>query len=180
MASLTASRRYAKAVLLLADEGKQADRILSDMQGVRSTIEASSELRALLTSPVVKPDVKITILKEVFKSSSELVIRLIDLLGERQRLNLLPLIATNFESLYNDANGIADVMLTSATALDSDQNKAVQKAMELKTGKKIRIQSKVDASLIGGITVQMGDTMYDGSVRHSLEKLEMLLHSPIA
>ncbi len=180
MASLTASRRYAKAVLQLADEGKQADRILSDMQGVRSTIEASSELRALLTSPIVKPDVKITILKEVFKASSELVIRLIDLLGERQRLNLLPLIAKNYESQYNDANGIADVVLTSATALDSDQNKAVQKAMELKTGKKIRIQSKVDASLIGGITVQMGDTMYDGSVRHSLEKLEMLLHSPIA
>jgi len=180
MASLTASRRYAKAVLLMADEGNQADLILSDMQAVRSTIEASSELRALLTSAVVKSDVKISILKEVFKSSSDLLFRLFDLLGKRSRLSLLPLIATNVESLYNDANGIADVVLTTATTLDLDQEKAVQMAMELKTGKKIRIQSKVDASLIGGITVQMGDTMFDGSVRHSLEKLDMLLHSPIA
>ncbi len=180
MASPTASRRYAKAVLLLADEAKQAEQVLAELRGVRSTIEASSELRALLNSPVIKPEKKASILKAVFSSASELMVRLIDLLAERQKLGLLPEIASHLELLYNDANGIAEVTLTTVEPLDAAQTNAVKAALELKTGKKITIRSQTDPALLGGITVQLGDTMYDGSVRHSLEKLDMLLHAPIA
>lgn len=180
MASPTASRRYAKAVLLLAVEAKQADKVLAELRGIRSTIEASSELRTLLGSPVIKPEKKGSLLKSVFPTASDLIVRLIDLLAERQKLMLLPDIAANVESQYNDANGIAEVVLTSVEPLGDEQTQAVKAALELKTGKKITIRSQTDATLLGGITVQLGDTMYDGSVRHSLEKLDMLLHAPIA
>lgn len=180
MASPTATRRYAKAVLLLAVEAKQAEHVLAELRGIRSTIDASSELRALLNSPVIKPEKKGAILKMVFSTASELIVRLIDLLAERQKLGLLPQVAAHYEALYNDANGIAEVTLTSVDPLDAAQTNAVKAALELKTGKKITIRTQTDPSLIGGITVQLGDTMYDGSVRHSLEKLDMLLHAPIA
>jgi F-type H+-transporting ATPase subunit delta len=180
MASPTASRRYAKAVLLLANEAKQAQQVLDEMRDIRSTINASSELRALLNSPVIKTEKKASILKAVFSSASELMVRLIDLLAERQKLGLLTEIASHVERLYNDANGIAEVTLTSVEPLDAAHTNAVKAVLELKTGKTITIHSQTDASLLGGITVQLGDTMYDGSVRHSLEKLDMLLHAPIA
>lgn len=180
MASQTASRRYAKAVLLLADEAKQADHVLAELRGIRSTIAASSELRSLVASPVIKPEKKGALMRSVFPNASELIARLIDLLAERQKLMLLPDITSNYESLYNDANGIAEVVLTSVEPLGDEQTNAVKAALELKTGKKITICSQTDAALLGGITVQLGDTMYDGSVRHSLEKLDMLLHAPIA
>jgi len=180
MASPTASIRYAKAVLLLADEAKQSDQVLAELRGIRSTIDASSELRSLLSSPVIKPLKKGSVLKAVFPNSSELIVRLIDLLTERQKLMLLPEIASNLELQYNNANGIAEVILTSVEPLGDEQTKAVKAALELKTGKKITIHTQTDATLLGGITVQLGDTMYDGSVRHSLEKLDMLLHAPIA
>ncbi len=180
MASPTASRRYAKAVLLLADEAKQADLVLAELRGIRSTFADSSELRAVIASPVIKPEKKGAVMKSVFPKASEVIVRLIDLLAERQKLMLLPDIAANFETFYNAANGIAHVVLTSVEPLGDEQTNAVKAALERKTGKKITIRSQTDATLLGGITVQLGDTMYDGSIRHSLEKLDMLLHAPIA
>ncbi len=180
MSSPTASRRYAKAVLLLATENKQAEKILAELRNIRSTVEASSELRTVLTSPVIKPEKKASILKLIFVTSSDLIIRLINLLAERNKLQLLPEIASNLELQYNEANGIAEVILTSTIELGDAQFLAVKNALETKTGMKITIRSQIDSTLIGGITVQLGDTIYDGSVRHSLEKLDMLLHAPIA
>jgi len=180
MASATASKRYAKAVLLLADEAKQSEKILVELRGIRSTIEASSELRTVLSSPVIKPEKKGAVIKSVFPAASVLTVQLIELLAARQKLSLLPEIASTFEDLYNDANGIAEVILTSVEPLDDAQTLSVKTALESKTGKTVSIRQALDPTLLGGITVQLGDTMYDGSVRHSLEKLDMLLHAPIA
>lgn len=180
MASSIASRRYAKALLLLAAEANQADAVLKELDGVRATIAGSSDLRAVLGSPVIKPEKKGAVVKAVFPSSSDLVSRVIDLLAERQKLSLLPDIALTYIQLYNEANGIAEVLLTSAEPLTDELTLSVKTALERKTGKKVNLRSSVDPSLIGGITVQIGDTMFDGSVRHSLEKLDMLLHAPIA
>lgn len=177
---MTTSRRYAKAILLLADEAKLADKVLVELRGVRKTLDASSELRTVLGSPVIKPEKKSELIKVIFPTASALINRLMDLLSERQKLGLLPDIAAAYEAQYNDANGIAEVILTSVHPLSDELTRSVKLAMERKTGKSITIRTNLDASLMGGITVQLGDTMYDGSVRYSLEKLEMLLHAPIA
>lgn len=174
----TASRRYAKGLLSLALESGSSDALLSELDGIAKTLAASPDLRQFVVSPVVKNDVKRRVLGEVFPKASPVVRGLFDLLTNRGRLGLLGPIATAFQALHNDHHGIVDAVVTSAYELGAVDVESLRQALEQKTGKTVRLTTAIDPHLLGGVTVRIGDTVHDGSVRHSLEKLDGLLHVP--
>lgn len=176
MVSITAARRYAKGLLELGIERKQVDSMLKDMQMIRATMEASPALQKVLVSPVVKDEKKKDIVLKVFdKKVSDLTLKLIDILSQKNRLGLLYGVTTSFESLYNTHAGILEIIIQTAFELDAGQVDKLVKAISASTGKKIKHTVKLDKNLIGGVAIKYGDTVIDGSVRNKLEQLTGLL-----
>jgi F-type H+-transporting ATPase subunit delta len=87
----------------------------------------------------------------------------------------MPQVANEFRRLYNKNAGIVEATATSALALDDAEVAALTKRLEQLTGARIELERKVDPSLLGGIQVRIGDTLYDGSVRGRLERLRTRL-----
>ena len=91
------------------------------------------------------------------------------LLIEKNRLDLLDKVVSTYEGLLDERLGVVKARVTSALELDSKQRADVAARLQTLTGKKIRMEVSVDASLIGGLVAQVGGTIYDGSIRQQLQ-----------
>ena len=178
MISSKAAKRYAKALLTLAQEQGSLEEVLEDIKTIHDTIKGSRDLQVTLNSPLVQPSDKTLILGEIFsKHIGALAMQFLLLVAEKERSAMLLLITEAFFSLYNEAEGIIEVTLKSAYPLEDAQLESVTKALEFSTKKNVHLQVEVVPSLLGGITIQMEDTVIDGSVLHKLNQLEHTLLS---
>ena len=106
---------------------------------------------------------------------SELLTRLLTLLGERDRLDQLPAVAAAYARLLNAHRGVVAAEAVSATPLDEAQALAVAKALGGVTGREVDLTTRVDPGLVGGMLVKMEGRTYDGSVRARLLSLRRRL-----
>ena len=90
------------------------------------------------------------------------------LLVDRNRLNVLPLIARAYQELTDRQLGRVRAVVTSAKPLDVVTQGEIQRALERRTGKKVLMKSEVDPTLIGGVVARVGDLVLDGSLRTRL------------
>jgi F-type H+-transporting ATPase subunit delta len=93
------------------------------------------------------------------------------MLAQNSRLAVLPEIATLFEALKDEAEGVVDVTVTAATTLDDKQQQTLTTALSRRLKRRVRLRSEVDAALIGGAVVRAGDLVIDGSLRTRLERM---------
>jgi len=174
MKKARASRRYALALMGVAEEQNAVDRIASDLELIDSTLRVSRELRHLIASPVVNPSKKKGAIHAIFGERIGGETRVfIDLLVDKERASLLPEIAEQFARLRDDKEGIVNVDVTSAAELAPAQRQNLRANLERYTGKKVRVRVSLDGSLKGGLRVQIGDTVLDASVRRQLELLRL-------
>jgi F-type H+-transporting ATPase subunit delta len=175
MSSTIASRRYARALLEVAEEGGLVEQVAKDLEVIRETLEGSRELVAMLKSPVIKGDTKSKILSEIFGELSEKTLLFISLLCKKKRASILPDVIEEFSALRDERGGIVNVDVTSAIELDDEQSKKLIDGLAGYTGKKVRAKLSLDKALLGGVTVKIGDTILDNSVRHQLQMLNEAL-----
>ncbi len=107
--------------------------------------------------------------------ASELLTRLVTLMGERDRLALLPMVAAAYAKLWNAQRGVVAAEAVTAIPLDEGQTRAVAKALGAATGREVDLQQRVDPRLLGGMLVKMDGRTYDGSVRARLTSLRRTL-----
>jgi F-type H+-transporting ATPase subunit delta len=173
MANLKVSHRYATSLIETAIEKNKLDKISSDMILLLDALKDYRTLQLMLDSPVVRPEIKNNILKEIFSSKFDPdSLNFLNFVIEKKRENLLHSIAARFLELRDDHLGIVSVTVTTAFKLAEDQIEKLQKKLEVILGKKIRLNLLVDVSLVGGFIAKAGDTMYDASVKHQLELLK--------
>ncbi len=99
------------------------------------------------------------------------VAKLVCLLVERGKIDQLPAVAAEFRRMVNEQRGMVDAVAHTALPLTDDETAALQRKLEQMTGRNVHLEVKLDESLIGGLTVRVGDTLYDASVRGRLERL---------
>jgi len=92
-------------------------------------------------------------------------------LADNHRLGYLPEIAEVFDSLKDDAEGVADVTVTSAASLDEAQRARIAAALERRLKRKVRLHYETDPTLIGGAILRSGDLVIDGSLRNRLNRI---------
>lgn len=166
-----AAIRYAKAVLNLAQENKDADAVQKDMQQIMATISASKDLRMLLSSPLIKSELKLASLKNIFKDAKQLTQNLFDTLIANKRIYLLDTVAKQYIVLFDEFNNTQVAKVTTAVPLDKAMSeKVIAKVKEL-TGNEATINNVVDESIIGGFILRVGDMQYNASVAHKLTTL---------
>jgi F-type H+-transporting ATPase subunit delta len=173
-------RRYAKALLEVAEEQKQVPKIQKDLEDLLATWRASRELRSLFENPAFGPDVRTKILDALITrtSPSPVVANTLRLLSDRQRLRHLPDVAEAFFALAQEGAGAVVAEITTASELPEAYFTKLQATLEKSLGKKVSIVKKTDPSLVAGVVTRIGDKVFDGSLRSSLRHLEetMLAH----
>jgi F-type H+-transporting ATPase subunit delta len=172
---MKAAKRYAKALFELT--AGNLDTVENDMQFIRKTFEATPELSKVLKDPTTGVSKKIAIVNSVFdKNLSENSRKLIRLLGEKDRLNLLNDISKAFDELYKKHKGIKEATVVSAVALDDNlKQNILNKVKELTGSSQIKLTNVVDPAIIGGFILNMDDMRYDASISGKLAKLKSKL-----
>ncbi|MDX1530096.1 MAG: F0F1 ATP synthase subunit delta [Rhodothermales bacterium] len=172
MSDATVARRYAQALFREAEEQGKVERIDSDVQAVQESLEASRELERFFQSPVVGREKKEAVVAKLFDGKVDaLLVRLIQLLVEKGREDIFPAVVGQYAELRDERLGVVEARVKSAMPLEPDEADTLRKALEAKTGKKVRMRIEVEPSLLGGVVVRIGDRVYDGSARHQLETL---------
>ena len=172
MAQTRAAIRYAKAVLSLANEQNSASQVNDDMKHVVNAISESNDLSAMLQSPVIHSKVKKTTLLEVFPNMNQLSVKLIDILVENKRIDIINAVAQKINMLFDESQGIQIAKVTTAIPLTTKlEAKVLAKVKEL-TGNHAEVQNTVDESILGGFILRVGDIQYNASIANKLNKLK--------
>jgi F-type H+-transporting ATPase subunit delta len=167
----TAARRYAEAAFELAKRDDAFDKWRDDLQNANALL-GEERVSRIVDNPALPFADRRTVIDDLLeKHVGKPVRNLISLLAERSRLELLPAIVTEYQRLLNRERGIATAIVTSAAALTDDETAALEKRLRQMTGSDVELDVRVDEGLIGGLTVRIGDRLYDASVRGRLERL---------
>jgi F-type H+-transporting ATPase subunit delta len=168
-----AAKRYAKALFEVAQAKGQVAETENHLKLVADVLEGNAELRAFLSAPGVPQEAKTGALRTVFgQTVSAEVLNALCLLVERGRQNEIDAVREAFMALSGEALGRIDATVTSAKPLSDEEKDRLAAAFGKILGKTVRLQANVDPSLLGGLTVRIGDTLYDGSLRSKLARLE--------
>jgi F-type H+-transporting ATPase subunit delta len=136
-------------------------------------MEHSRELRLFIVSPVIPAKKKVSVMRELFgKAVGKEVLTFFLLLTEKRREDFIPDIIAEFGALLDKRQGVVEAKVSSALAIDARQQDLLRKRLEAYTARKIRMHLALDPSLKGGLVIQIGDTVLDGSVKHQLELLK--------
>jgi F-type H+-transporting ATPase subunit delta len=146
------------------------------MELIASTLGANKELMHVLSSPIIKQGVKLTILEEIFKSRVKPdTIVFLKFLIEKNRENLLENIARIFLELKDEQDGIVNVEVRAPESFTGDQLEKFKGNLEKTLNKKVRLNLKIDSEIIGGFVAKADDTVFDASLKHQLELLKKQL-----
>jgi F-type H+-transporting ATPase subunit delta len=176
-----AATRYARALFDVAlAEGKDLLRTQRDLGDFARLVAGNEPLQRVLTNPAVPAARKRAVVEQLIAQAGTLephVGKLLLLLADRDRLTLLPEAAQAFDNRVMDHQKVVKAEIVTAVALPPDRVAALADGLKRATGRDVRLQARVDQSIIGGAVTRIGSTVYDGSVTRQLERLRETLAS---
>lgn len=173
---LTIARPYARA----AFEYAKAHAVEPDWSaGLAFAAEASVDPRvsALFGDPRVEPRELVSLFEAQGGSPDPAFSHFLGLLADNRRLRELPEIAALFEQMKRDAEHVLKVRVRSAVPLDDGQAQRLVEALKRRYHSDIELERAVDASVVGGALIDVGETVIDGSLKSRIAKLETALMS---
>jgi F-type H+-transporting ATPase subunit delta len=172
MTNVRVARRYAEALVEIAEEGKNIDATIKDLEFLKSSIQVSHDLLLFLKNPIISRSRKRDILRVLFADKiQKSTIESLGFIAIKGREELLPDIIDQFFQIWDERQGIVNVDVKTAVKFSAEQTAILRGTLEQYTHKKTRIAFREDAQLIGGFVARVGDTVFDGSVRRQLELL---------
>lgn len=167
------ARIYAEALFEAAEKSGKTQDVLEELYAlVENVFKDNPDIESFVTSQAVGRDRKALILEKTFASQASQTFRnFLGVLNQHERLNLLRPILAAYGELFNEKAGRVPVKVRSAVPLTSDQSQRLQQEIKKAFQKDPILEAAVDAELLGGMVVQVGDWLYDASVRTQLEVL---------
>jgi F-type H+-transporting ATPase subunit delta len=165
------ARVYAEALMAAAGPG-QVDAVGEELAGVVQSVTARPGVFAFLASGAVSKKAKFPVLAAAFNTTaSEVVQKFLGVLTQNNRLALLPAISATYQQLRDEAAGRVRVTVTSAVPLSDAQLGELKSALAGNLKAEPVLRTRTDPDLLGGLVVQVGDRVYDTSVRTRLDTL---------
>jgi F-type H+-transporting ATPase subunit delta len=176
MASSVDSRvvkRYAGALFALALKHDNLDAVETGLHAVKDAFKASPQLMIVLLHPRISQAKKEEILRRIFGDQvKDDVLHLLLLMAQKDRTSQIPFIAAQFDRLLQLHRKEANGEVVSAVPLSEAQNSQLTEQLLRVTGFKVRLQHKIDPSILGGLVVRVGDHLIDSSVATQLNLLK--------
>lgn len=174
--SVTVAARYARALYELAVEHQAGDKIGVELQQIVTTIQQIPALGEALASSIIPGEAKKNIVGEVFSEQiSPLTFNFLQLIIDKKRISELPAIHRRYQEMLRASQGVIAGEVISAVPLDEAELSRLASKLQQATGKQVELQTRVEAELIGGLVVRIGDRVIDGSVRTQLATLRQVL-----
>lgn len=172
--------RYAHAFASAAAASKlDVPAAQQQMSDFAATFAGSRELREILENPSIPSEQKLAVVDGLAGKLGLMreVRNFIAVIMDNQRLSELPEILAAYDQVADAGLGLAEAEITTAFDLNDEDRKGLEAQVAKLAGGKVRVAYKQDKSLLGGAVVKIGSTVYDGSVRGSLEQLKQTLVS---
>jgi F-type H+-transporting ATPase subunit delta len=167
----TAARRYAEAAFEIAARDGALD-AWRDGIALASDMLLGPEVARVVDNPAVPLVQRLAVVDRLLDGRVPPgLLRLVRLLLQRSRVEMLPAIASQYQRLLNRQRGVVEAVVTSAAALTPKDAAALRDKLAGMTGASVHLEERVDEDLIGGLTVRVGDQLLDASVRGRLERL---------
>jgi len=175
--SLGAASVYAGSLLELANESGQADAVGAELADLRALWERDAALVGLMSSAAIDMDARRASLKKIFSGRvSQLVFNLLMVLNDKRRAMILPWVCDAFRLKFNEQRGRREAVVTTAVAMDDAQRATVREQVKRLSGWDAILVERVDAGVLGGLVIQVGDHVYDATVRRRIRDYEHGLH----
>ena len=169
MPSGASGRRYAQAVFQLAVERDELDRWLEDLTVLADSV-TNEEFSQTLSAPRIPFSQKEGLIRESLGSSvGPLALNLMFMLTNRGSLHILPGIADRFQEMLDAHRGIERAEVVSAVPLSDSQQAQVTDMLSGLSGNDVRLTTRIDPEILGGVIIRVGDQVIDGSARSRLQ-----------
>jgi F-type H+-transporting ATPase subunit delta len=168
----TIARRYANALADIIIESDEEAAVKAELKTWEELLKADTEMRTLV-NPTIDHKLKQNVLEELISRTrpTPTTANFLRVLIKNKRLRVLPEINSELERVLDQRGGSVQANVTSARELsDGERSELIQNLVKL-TGRRVKPRYHVDSELIGGVVTQIGSTVYDGSVRKTLENL---------
>ena len=171
------SNRYAKAVFFAAKKNSKLEQVLKDLNNISVLISENPEFEKILSSGAIVKDKMKSIFGAICdKAGVDAITKsFLEVIVENKRGSIIPQISNKLEGLIlADSNTIKATVISSKKLDDAALNK-VKDSIAKQTGKKVLAENRVDNSIIGGLKVKIGSTLFDDSISTKLERLKQSL-----
>jgi F-type H+-transporting ATPase subunit delta len=182
MVSRNVARRYAKGLLdaaIDAGESVDAQQLSEQLSALSQVVDSHDGLQVVLINPAIGWENKAAILADIAErlQMNNLLRSFLRLLAEKERLDHLQLIAEVFSDLVDEHRGVVTAEVATPIELESQQAAAVQQRLADALGHEVRLKTRTEPELLGGLVTRIGDVVYDGSLRSHLERIRRRLGS---
>lgn len=169
--------RYAQAVFDIAREDGSIDSLADEVASLDAVLKESADLRAMLASPMLSREDQASAMSAVAERMGlgATLRNTLALMAENRRLFALPQLVARLGELIADARGEVTADVVSAQPLSDEQSRRLTQTLAEKSGKTVKLNTRVDEGLIGGMIVKLGSRMIDTSVRSKLASLQNVM-----
>ena len=170
-------KRYAQGFLNTIKDEAEYQSLYQELREFNELLTTQEKLREMLLSPFLPTSKKVELAGEILTKASYRGknLRFILLLIENGRFVLFPEMLESLPEFWNELKGVSTYEVTSAAPLSEDQKLRLTKKLEWLEKKPVFLKYRRDPSLIGGISVQKGNIIYDASVKGNLDRLKQLI-----
>jgi len=162
---------YARSLFEVAREHDQLDEIRDELAQFADTLERERELAVFFFSPYFSTDEKKEGLRRAVTGADESFTNFLELLVEKHRMPVIFRIRRAYEALWDEERKLLPVQVTSAIDLDQKIAAAIGEKIGERTGRRVELTTRVEPDILGGIVVQVGNSILDASIRTRLEQL---------
>jgi len=175
--NITVARRYAKALLAVGKEDGSYKQYAEELAAFSGIVKDNFVFLQCLSNPLYPLGNRKTLLENVLAKTgfSSTVNSFLKLLMDKSRIDLVIEIVAFYQKFVDELSSINAATVISTSELSDVVITQIKEALQKMTGKQIRIESKIDPSIIGGIITMVGDKHFDGSVRTHLVNLKETL-----
>ena len=168
------AERYATAVFEIMRDGDDLGQLENDLNALEGAVSESDDLRALLNSPVYPRDEQEAAIGEVASRMglSGTMTNTLRIMAQNRRLFVVPTMISQLRAMLAEHRGEVTAHVTTAQPLSDDQRGRLADTLRSNVGKDIRLEERVDESLLGGMVVRVGSKMIDTSIRSRLDALK--------
>ncbi|SES11010.1 F-type H+-transporting ATPase subunit delta [Gracilibacillus ureilyticus] len=173
MSKANVAKRYAEALFQIGDEKQTLDFLETELLTVKEVFETNADFVKFLQHPNVDASKKKELLNEAFTGFSKDVLHTLSLLVDRHKVSVVPQIVDEFVAFANEAKGTKQATVLSVRPLTEPEKQELETTFTKKLNvKALKITNKVDPSVIGGMKIKIGNTVYDGTIKGKLDRLE--------
>jgi len=163
---------YAKAFIEATEKAGQTDALVEEFNSVAAALDQFPKLETVLGSALIPHEEKTQMLDRIFGSRlSSMVLNFLKVLSAHGRLDIARAVRQQLQKLHDELRGRVRVQLHTATPLEESLSRNLEGSLRRILGGEPKVDPAVDAALIGGIVLRVGDTVYDGSVARQLHQV---------